>query len=59
MRTIVIIGVAITIFLAIFAVVFVVGGNYQQELFEDYVENTKNPSKGIPQSENNLKLDLP
>ena len=59
MRTIIIIGIAITIFLAIFAVVFVVGGKYQQELFEDYVENTKNPSQRIPQSENNLKLDLP
>jgi hypothetical protein len=59
MRTIAIIGVAIAVFLVIFATVFVVGGKYQQELFEDYVENTKNSSQRIPQSENNLKLDLP
>jgi len=45
MRTIAIIFVSLTIFLAILGAVFVVGGMYQQELFEDYMEDAKKTPK--------------
>ena len=46
-------GIALAISLGIVAAVFVVGGMYQQELFEEYVEDSKNP----PRSE--VKPNLP
>lgn len=59
MKTITIIVVAITICLAILGVVFIVGGIYQQKLFEDYMENIHNPPTQDPKFENIPALDLP
>ena len=46
-------GIAIAISVGIVTAVFVVGGIYQQELFEEYLEDTQNP----PRSE--VNPDLP
>jgi len=45
-------GIAIAISVGIVTAVFVVGGIYQQELFEEYIDETQNP----PRSEVNPNL---
>ena len=52
MRTIVIVGIALACAMGIVAAVFVVGGMYQQELFDEYIEDSQNP----PRSEINPNL---
>ena len=59
MRTIAIITVAITICLVILGIVFVVGGMYQQKLFEDYMKGAQNHPKQDSGFENTPTLDLP
>ena len=45
LKTIVLLGIAFAISVGIIAAVFVVGGMYQQELFEEYIEDTQNPPR--------------
>jgi len=45
MRTLLIIAIAVLCSFGIIGAVFIIGGMYQQELFEDYMENSKNPQK--------------
>jgi len=45
MRTVLIVMIAILCFFGIIGTVFIIGGMYQQELFEDYMENSKKPPK--------------
>ncbi len=52
MRTIIILGITLACAIGIVAAVFVVGGMYQQELFDDYLEDSQNP----PRSEINPNL---
>jgi len=40
-----IVMIAILCFFGIIGTVFIIGGMYQQELFEDYIENSKKPPK--------------
>lgn len=48
------IAIAIALGMGVLAAVFVVGGMYQQELFEEYVEDSQTSSKKDP-----LNLDIP
>lgn len=57
MRTIVIIFVSLALFLAILGAAFVVGGMYQQELFDEYMKDTSPPKE--PKFENFPSLDPP
>jgi len=59
MRTIMIIAIAISVFIGIIGVVFVVGGIYQQELFDEYVEDMKNPSKRNAYPQTIPSFDMP
>jgi len=43
LKTIVIIAIAVTFSVGIVAAVFVLGGMYQQELFNEYVDDAQNP----------------
>lgn len=45
-------GIALAISVGMVAAVFFVGGMYQQELFEEYIEDSQNP----PRSEVNPNL---
>ena len=54
MKTILVIAIAIALGMGILAAVFVVGGMYQQELFEEYVEDSQTSSKKDP-----INLDIP
>jgi len=45
MKTLLIITIAILCSFGIIGAVFIIGGMYQLELFEDYMENAINPSK--------------
>ena len=46
-------AIAIAVAVGIVAAVFVVGGQYQQELFEEYMEDSQKP---ISREENSLNL---
>ena len=48
------VAIAIAVAVSIVAVVFVVGGQYQQELFEEYMEDTQKPSNS--REENSINL---
>ncbi|NNL59397.1 MAG: hypothetical protein HKP31_08070 [Nitrosopumilus sp.] len=59
MKTILILGIALAISAGIVAAVFVVGGMYQQELFEEYIEDSQNtPSKRTESSPSMPSLDI-
>jgi hypothetical protein len=48
LRTIVIIAIAVVCSIGIIAAVFVVGGIYQQELFDDYMEDVQDSQSSRP-----------
>ena len=54
LRTIVIIAIAVVCSIGIIAAVFVVGGIYQQELFDDYMEDVQDSQKSRPLTNPNL-----
>lgn len=54
MNTIVVVAIAIALGMGILAAVFVVGGMYQQELFEEYVEDSQTSKK-----RDSPNIDLP
>lgn len=47
-------AIAIAISAGILAALFVVGGQYQQELFEEYMEDSQKSSNSQPASSHNL-----
>ena len=53
------VGLALAISIGIVAAVFVVGGMYQQELFEEYIEDTQDPQGKRTETSPNLpSLDI-
>ena len=54
LRTIVIIAIAVVCSIGIIAAVFVVGGIYQQELFDDYMEDVQDSQSSRPLINPNL-----
>ena len=54
MKTILIVAIAIAFAIGVVAVVFVVGGHYQQELFEEYLEDSQRPPSTRGEISNNL-----
>ncbi len=59
LKTILIVAIAIAVAIGAVAVVFVVGGHYQQELFEEYLEDSlKSPSTRGENSNNLPKFEM-
>jgi hypothetical protein len=56
LRTIVIIAIAVVCSIGIIAAVFVVGGIYQQELFDDYMEDVQDSQSSRPLTNQNLPI---
>jgi len=54
LRTIVIIAIAVVCSIGVIAAVFVVGGIYQQELFDDYMEDVQDSQSPRPLTNPNL-----
>jgi len=54
LKTIIILGIALACSIGIVAVVFVVGGMYQQELFDEYIDDVQNSNKQRPIPSPNL-----
>jgi hypothetical protein len=54
LKTILIVAIAIAVAIGAVAVVFVVGGQYQQELFEEYLEDSQKSSNS--REENSINL---
>ena len=54
MKTIVILAIALACSIGIVTAVFVVGGMYQQELFDEYIDNVQDSNKQRPFSSPNL-----
>ena len=54
LRTIMIIAIAVVCSIGIIAAVFVVGGIYQQELFDDYMEDVQDSQSSRPLINPNL-----
>ncbi len=54
LRTIVIIAIAVVCSIGVIATVFVVGGIYQQELFDDYMEDVQDSQSSRPLTNPNL-----
>jgi hypothetical protein len=54
LRTILVIAIAIAVAAGIVSVVFVVGGQYQQELFEEYMEDSQKSSSSREETNPNL-----
>jgi hypothetical protein len=54
LETILIVSIAIAVAIGAVAVVFVVGEQYQQELFEEYLEDSQKSSS--PRGENSINL---
>ena len=54
LKTILIVAIAIAVAIGVVAVVFVVGGQYQQELFEEYMEDSQRPPSTRGEIGNNL-----
>jgi hypothetical protein len=54
LKTILIVAIAIAVAIGAVAVVFVVGGHYQQELFEEYMEDSQRPHSTRGEIGNNL-----
>jgi len=52
--TIILVAIAIAVAVGIVTAVFVTGGQYQQELFEEYMEDTQKSSN--PREENSINL---
>jgi len=45
LKTILLVGISLAISAGIVTTVFVVGGMYQQELFEEYIEDSQKPPR--------------
>jgi hypothetical protein len=59
LKTIILVAIAIAVAVGIVAAVFVVGGQYQQELFEEYLEDSQKSSSSRPATNPNLpKFDI-
>ena len=59
LKTILIVAIAIAVAIGVVAVVFVVGGQYQQELFEEYMEDSlKSPNTRGENSNNLPKFEM-
>ena len=54
MKTILIVAIAIAFAIGAVAVVFVVGGHYQQELFAEYMEDSLKSPNTRGENSNNL-----
>jgi uncharacterized membrane protein (DUF485 family) len=54
LKTIVIIAIAVVCSIGVIAAVFVVGGIYQQELFDDYMEDVQDSQSSRPLTNPNL-----
>ncbi|NIM25267.1 MAG: hypothetical protein GTN35_02025 [Nitrososphaeria archaeon] len=60
MKTIAVVAIAILCAVGVLFAVFVMGGAYQQELFDDYLEDSQNPPSQRPQSPVNMpSFDVP
>ena len=59
LKTIVIIAIAIICTVGILSAVFVIGGAYQQELFEDYLEDSESPTRNSPSNPDFTGLTVP
>ncbi len=54
LRTIIVLAIAIACSIGIVAAVFVVGGMYQQELFDEYIEDVQDSQSPRPVTNPNL-----
>ena len=54
LRTIIVLAIAIACSVGIVAAVFVVGGMYQQELFDEYIEDVQDSQSPRPVTNPNL-----
>ena len=54
LRTIIVLAIAIACSIGIVAAVFVVGGMYQQELFDEYIEDVQDSQSSRPVTNPNL-----
>ena len=54
LRTIIILAIAIACSVGIVAAVFIVGGMYQQELFDEYIEDVQDSQSSRPVTNPNL-----
>ena len=60
MKTIIVVGIAILCAIGIMVAVFAVGGAYQQELFDEYLEDSQDkPSQIQPSPVNMPTFDVP
>ena len=60
MKTIAVLAIAILCAFGLMVAVFVMGGAYQQELFDEYLEDSYNPSSQKQQSPVNMpSFDIP
>jgi Gpi18-like mannosyltransferase len=58
LKTIVLVAIAIAVTVGIVVAVFVVGGQYQQELFEEYLEDSQKSSSRLETSPNLPKFNI-
>ena len=54
LKTILIVAIAIAVAIGVVVVVFVAGGHYQQELFEEYMEDSQKSPSTRGETSNNL-----
>ena len=54
LKTIVIVAIALVFSVGILAAVFVLGGMYQQELFDEYIDDSRDPTSNRPEPNPNL-----
>jgi len=59
LRTFVVILIALSFSIGIVVTVFVMGGMYQQELFDEYMEDVKNPQERNLNSPDMYSPDIP
>ena len=60
MKTLAVVAIAILCAVGVMVAVFVMGGSYQQELFDDYLEDSQNPPSQRQQNPVNMpSFDVP
>lgn len=59
LKTIVLVAIAIICAVGILATVFAVGSSYQQELFEEYMEDSQSSGKKPPTNTNLPTFEMP
>lgn len=60
MKTIAVVAIAILCAVGVMVAVFVMGGAYQQELFDDYLDDSQNPPSQRQQNPVNMpSFDVP